>query len=997
MLARALHFFIASLNSPQSPLSTFRTPEGLVWLFFEYHQPAIALQAVEEMLDRGYNLSPQACVRVLREARSVLIFHPDITERVLEWLKQALASSSKQGDSDHNRGITSDTAELQRENEILSHHLTALLMETFTFSAQPEWTRSLFQSYIATLPPTSIAPPNLWSLLIKSEGESYGLKAAEHIFDTWRTAYHDLPRSNRAARPPTDPYVAILRQHARRAPPVKGGTDRAGRHIRLVVNDRLELTTGLFNALLALELTRRRYRSFWQLFRKMEASGCQKNESTWVMALKAVRWKRIERRRKRSEGASPLQGWIADNEGDPCGARELWSMLLDEHQARTGGRPRLVLPKSQKIAGSTKVYNLFLETFVDMEDWEAATVVLESFGIHRVEPSEATHSAVVLGVVKAWENDKLSVELREARALGLEPWKGRPRGVRDEAEGLRLLMKILEGREIRVGLWTRQQPQKGKLAQRFGLDAAQEDIEEGVLESGNAATKVEVTYDGDGTGSSSTTSAPPWMRQRELRSMAYLFDLLERCSGLNRSEWEESLSQSRRELLPRRTKGRHAQSMETLGDGSPSMGKRASTERYVFAHVVQGNFQEYTAEAWEADFALAKVSGIDAFAINVGGDASDPTQLDLAYTAAEATGMKAFISLDMTYTSVFGSTDNILSTYITPFADDGKVMLSTFSGENSGTYLDGNSDIQSAWASFKAAAAALASPVDIYFMPFWTGLDGSTAVTNHPVVDGIGQWLAWPTTDAAPSTGIDAAFQTDALNNGKQYIAPVSPWFYVHVVADNNYIYKSDDHLLATRYEQLLEMDTLPDFIEILTWNDYGESHYLGPVRDAANLPSGTDSSESYAGADFPHDGMLGLVAYYNQWYKTGTRPTVNETQVYMWYRLHPKAAVATSDALAAPTNADWTDDTLYAAVILAPGSSVTSARFSTGGVAGSVQSLAQGTVNKVSATFSTGAQLIDLLDESGNVVLTLAGQDISDSTAIYNFNYVATSATTSQ
>lgn len=48
-----------------------------------------------------------------------------------------------------------------------------------------------------------------------------------------------------------------------------------------------------------------------------------------------------------------------------------------------------------------------------------------------------------------------------------------------------------------------------------------------------------------------------------------------------------------------------------------------------------------------ADVKLAIATGVDAFALNVGGDMSDPTQLDLAYSASEALGFKVFISLDM--------------------------------------------------------------------------------------------------------------------------------------------------------------------------------------------------------------------------------------------------------------------------------------------------------------------------------------------------------------
>lgn len=376
-----------------------------------------------------------------------------------------------------------------------------------------------------------------------------------------------------------------------------------------------------------------------------------------------------------------------------------------------------------------------------------------------------------------------------------------------------------------------------------------------------------------------------------------------------------------------------------------------------------GNAQNYVSTTWEENVRLAKAHGIDAFVLNVGHDASDATQMDLAYTAAETVGdFYCFISLDMSYASLFGSASDIIATYITPLASragqfkyEGKAFLSTFSGEVAGTFLEGNSNIQEAWASFKAA-----SPVELYFVPEWTGISGSTSVTDHPVVDGIGQWLAWPTGDANPTTDIDITFQKDALSNSRTYMAPVSPWFYKHLTpgAGGNYIYRSDDFLLATRFEQLIAMDTLPDFIEVISWNDFGESHYIGPMPSEANFPAaGSISSTAYT-KSFHHQSMLGLVSFYSQWYKSGTFPKVSKTAVYWWYRPHLKDAVASSDPLGSPLNAEWTDDLVYAAVILGENSLVTSVQI-TSGVKSDIQTLKHGVVNKVTAQLKPGSQEI--------------------------------------
>ena len=43
-----------------------------------------------------------------------------------------------------------------------------------------------------------------------------------------------------------------------------------------------------------------------------------------------------------------------------------------------------------------------------------------------------------------------------------------------------------------------------------------------------------------------------------------------------------------------------------------------------------------------------------------------------------------------------------------------------------------------AWTSTKSQAASQGIPR--CFVPFWTGVQGATALSNHQAVDGIGQW-----------------------------------------------------------------------------------------------------------------------------------------------------------------------------------------------------------------------------------------------------------------
>lgn len=66
---------------------------------------------------------------------------------------------------------------------------------------------------------------------------------------------------------------------------------------------------------------------------------------------------------------------------------------------------------------------------------------------------------------------------------------------------------------------------------------------------------------------------------------------------------------------------------------------------------------------------------------------------------------------------------------------------------------------------------------------------------------------------------------------GKPYIAPVSAWFSTHfgpeVSYSKNWVFPSD-LLWFKRWNEVLTLGS--QYLEIVTWNDYGESHYIGPL-----------------------------------------------------------------------------------------------------------------------------------------------------------------------
>lgn len=212
-----------------------------------------------------------------------------------------------------------------------------------------------------------------------------------------------------------------------------------------------------------------------------------------------------------------------------------------------------------------------------------------------------------------------------------------------------------------------------------------------------------------------------------------------------------------------------------------SLARAASPSgRHVFAHVVQGNFQNYVQQDYADDFALAQSAGIDAFAINVGCDTTDPDQLvshtlieassrrrkgpvkplvlivclarraqAKMFAAAESASFKLFLSFDMNYFRTATCASKIVGTYMpyvrstAYFKSNCQAFVSTFAGDVSGTWVGGTSSLAASNAYWTALWAQVASAYgrSVFFVPNFN------VVSNiSPKVDpfsGVFSWDAW--------------------------------------------------------------------------------------------------------------------------------------------------------------------------------------------------------------------------------------------------------------
>ena len=178
-----------------------------------------------------------------------------------------------------------------------------------------------------------------------------------------------------------------------------------------------------------------------------------------------------------------------------------------------------------------------------------------------------------------------------------------------------------------------------------------------------------------------------------------------------------------------------------------------------------------------------------------------------------------------------------------------------------------------------------------FFIPDWSSI-GPVNAEATGVADGLFSWDAWPVGAMDITTANDETYISTLSPLGQPYMMPVSPWFFTNLPGfDKNWLWRGDD-LWYDRWQQVIEI--APEFVEIITWNDYGESHYIGPLRsDDFGLFSYGQAPFNYA-SGMPHDGWRAFLPYVIDTYKTGIAPAITAERVVSWYRLNPNTACGT-------------------------------------------------------------------------------------------------------
>jgi hypothetical protein len=349
----------------------------------------------------------------------------------------------------------------------------------------------------------------------------------------------------------------------------------------------------------------------------------------------------------------------------------------------------------------------------------------------------------------------------------------------------------------------------------------------------------------------------------------------------------------------------------------------------VFAHYMLANRDVQPANSapgrdiasYQREIQQAQAIGIDGFALNAGGWLKEPRYIKRASEMFEAafrlgTGFKLMFSADMCCSNESEDIEDMMRRFAgnsryagVYFTHNGSFVLTTFSGDHLGSQFWRNlrSDLehgahpsthQAPFAVPYASGVPSSAPMKIELVPafFWGDeLPNQAAVSAglerySDIIDGSFYWgiAGVPGLGHFPDQLPSSEAYASALHSeGKIYMAPICFQFW-GANAERYYEYGGYAGMRAMWMDAI--NITHPDWIEIITWNDFIEGTYVSPIDDPARYEKANDLGAS-AVQPVPlhyfhsHRGATQLLAFFIQWYKTGHQPQIRKDSVSWAYR----------------------------------------------------------------------------------------------------------------
>ena len=366
-------------------------------------------------------------------------------------------------------------------------------------------------------------------------------------------------------------------------------------------------------------------------------------------------------------------------------------------------------------------------------------------------------------------------------------------------------------------------------------------------------------------------------------------------------------------------------------------------QKKVFAHYLvtnqdyQGNTDptgQLKVQAYEKEIQQAQAAGIDGFALDVGSWLSEGVSSEyyIAYASQmfEAayqlnTGFKLFFSADFCCGNTVSDAEDMMRRFANDpnfktvyYQYNGAYVLSTFTGETqigmagfqqirsdlaNGTNPSTQS-VSSTWPTIEVGGAPSNAGLQIFLVPAFFNGWGGDIPTLSEVQSGFNSWnstingsLYWGIAGVPGSGGsIDQIPSSEDYasvvqnNGGKVYMAPITLQFWgANAASSYNYYEYSGYSGMRKMWMDAINVSH-PDWVEIITWNDFIEGSYVSPIDDpnkysSANYLTGSGLPTGVLNYFHTHAGATALLPYFTQWYKTGVQPTINNDSIYWAYR----------------------------------------------------------------------------------------------------------------
>jgi glucan endo-1,3-alpha-glucosidase len=414
----------------------------------------------------------------------------------------------------------------------------------------------------------------------------------------------------------------------------------------------------------------------------------------------------------------------------------------------------------------------------------------------------------------------------------------------------------------------------------------------------------------------------------------------------------------------------------------------------VFAHymVCNKSYGNGSVAGYKQDIQDAQNAGVDGFALNTGGwDASYQQNMANLFQAASELGtdFKFFLSIDR----CCGLTDPQILAMITSYAN------------HPNYFKYNNSSWLSAWAGGGGVAERdwwinnILNPLknsgySIYFIPFLFTSDFDETPDYNKYLSNYNTWwknllngyfyfgaVGLPSYSDPSLLATGEAAAKVFHDNGNTYMGTVSPYYWgeKQTSAGRRYYEFHGGEGIAAQWKSIMDIQK-PEWIELTTWNDWGEGTYSSPMDDINKY--WPYAGHPQLGFYKTHRGFAELNKFYINWYKSGVQPSIANDNIYFFYRTHPKDLAAANDPLGAVTwrYGDVNDEIHVTTILTAPAE----LRVITGADT-NIFNVGAGIVH-TRIPFNTGTQSFELW-RNGVRVIQKQGENILSSITEYDFN----------